>query len=58
MDEGLAKLDTAGAALPLDTAEWRKGLTACLAAWRRNAPAPGPPPWPAPAATARSGHRE
>jgi uncharacterized protein len=58
MGEGLAKLDAAGAALPLDTVEWRKALTACLAAWRLNLPAPGLPLWPAPAATTRSGHRE
>ena len=58
MGEGLDKLATAGAALPLDTVGWREGLAACLAAWRRNAPAPDPPPWPAPPTAARSDHRE
>jgi uncharacterized protein len=58
MEEGLAKLDAAGAALPLDTAAWRRGLAACLAAWRQDAPEPALPPWPVPAATARSDHRE
>jgi hypothetical protein len=58
MGEALAKLEVSGPALPLDTVPWRRGLTACLAAWRLDAPAPDPPPWPAPAVTARSDHHE
>lgn len=48
LTEGLAKLEVAGAALPLDAAGWTRRLHEVLAAWRAGAPAPAAPGWPAP----------
>jgi Domain of unknown function (DUF309) len=48
LTEGLAKLDAAGAALPLGTGGWARRLGEVLAAWRSRAPAPLLLPWPTP----------
>jgi hypothetical protein len=46
--EGLAKLDAARAALPLETAEWESALTEILTALREGRPRPRVPAWPRP----------
>jgi hypothetical protein len=48
LSDGVAKLEAAGAALPLDTAGWVRGLGALLAAWRAGTPPPPTPGWPVP----------
>lgn len=46
--EGLAKLEAARAALPLETAEWESALTEILTALREGRPRPRLPTWPRP----------
>jgi hypothetical protein len=52
LGEGLAKLEAAGRALPLDIAGWMEGLASILTAWRTGVAAPTAPPWPAPSEAA------
>jgi hypothetical protein len=53
LSEGLAKLETAGAALALDASEWIRSLGALLTAWRAGTPPPPIPGWPTPSEAAR-----
>ncbi len=48
LTEGLAKLEHARPALPLDTAAWEGGLVAAVAALRDGKAAPPVPAWPCP----------
>jgi len=46
--DGLAKVEAAGAALPLETADWVRELRPLLTAWQAETPPPPTPAWPVP----------